>query len=135
MTTSGAYTLIYNFQTAVGQVPAAAPLQDTNGLLYGTTSSGGTYGFGGVYRLNLGLNPFITFVQPIGKAGHSAQILGQKLTGATAVTFNGVPVTSFAVLRDTFMTAVVPAGATTGPVVVTTPAGTLTSNVNFRIQQ
>lgn len=31
------------------------------------------------------------------------------------------------------MTAVVPAGATTGPVVVTTPSGALTSNVNFRI--
>ncbi len=31
------------------------------------------------------------------------------------------------------MTAVVPTGATTGPVVVTTPAGTLTSNRNFQI--
>jgi hypothetical protein len=83
----------------------------------------------------MGLGPFITFVQSTGKAGRSAQILGQKLTGATSITFNGVPATSFAVLRDTFMTAVVPAGATTGPVVVTTPAGTFTSNVNFRVQR
>jgi hypothetical protein len=39
------------------------------------------------------------------------------------------------VKSDTFMTAVVPTGATTGKVVVTTPGGTLTSNVNFRILQ
>ena len=36
---------------------------------------------------------------------------------------------------DTYMTAVVPAGATTGPVVVTTPVGLLSSNVNFRISK
>jgi hypothetical protein len=29
------------------------------------------------------------------------------------------------------MSATVPAGATTGPVTVTTPTGSLTSNVNF----
>jgi hypothetical protein len=33
------------------------------------------------------------------------------------------------------MTAVVPSGATTGPVVVTTPSGPLTSNASFRISQ
>jgi uncharacterized repeat protein (TIGR03803 family) len=134
LTTSGTYTLLYNFQTSVGQSPGAPPLQDTNGAFYGTTASGGTYGFGGVYKLNTGLAPFITFVQSTGKAGRSTQILGQKLTGATSITFNGVPATSFTVLRDTYMTAVVPTGATTGPVVVTTPAGTFASNVNFRIQ-
>jgi len=31
------------------------------------------------------------------------------------------------------MTAVVPSSATTGKVVVTTPSGALTSNVNFRV--
>jgi uncharacterized repeat protein (TIGR03803 family) len=134
LTTAGAYTLLYNFQTDIGRGPVTAPLQDTNGNFYGATASGGTYGFGGVYKLNMGLAPFITFVQSTGKAGRSAQILGQKLTGATSITFNGVPATSFTVLRDTYMTAVVPTGATTGPVVVTTPAGTFASNVNFRIQ-
>jgi hypothetical protein len=61
------------------------------------------------------------------------QILGQGLTGTNAVTFNGVPATSFTVVSDTFMTAVVPSGATTGRVVVTSPGGALTSNVSFRI--
>ncbi len=62
-------------------------------------------------------------------------ILGQGLTGTTSVTFNGVAATSFKVGSDTFMTAVVPSGATTGPVVVTTPGGALTSNVSFRVLQ
>ena len=35
---------------------------------------------------------------------------------------------------DTYMTAVVPVGATTGPVVVTTPTGTLTSNKSLVIK-
>jgi hypothetical protein len=55
------------------------------------------------------------------------------LTGTTGVTFNGVATTSFRVFSDTFMTAVVPSGATSGKVVVTTPGGTLISNVDFRI--
>jgi hypothetical protein len=70
-----------------------------------------------------------------GHIGAVAQILGQGLTGSTSVTFNGVPATSFSVVSYTYMTAVVPSGASTGPVVVTTPSGPLTSNVSFRISQ
>jgi hypothetical protein len=83
----------------------------------------------------MGLGPFITFVRSTGGVGQTAQILGQGLTGTTAVSFNGIAATSFKVASDTFLTAVVPSGATTGPVVVTTPGGTLTSNKNFRIIQ
>jgi hypothetical protein len=83
----------------------------------------------------MGLGPFVAFVRPTGKVGQTAQILGQGLTGSTGVTFNGVAATSFSVVSDTYMTAVVPSGATTGPVVVTTPSGALTSNVSFRISQ
>jgi hypothetical protein len=81
----------------------------------------------------MGLGPFVTFVQPTAAVGGTAQILGQGLTGTTSVTFNGLPATSFKVVSDTYVTAVVPSGATTGKVVVTTPSGPLTSNVNFRI--
>jgi uncharacterized repeat protein (TIGR03803 family) len=111
----------------------AAMVQHTNGTLYGVTYGGGTFGLGTVYSLNLGLGPFVTFVGGTGKPGQTAEILGQGLTGTTSVTFNGVPATSFTVVEDTYMTAVVPAGATTGPLVVTTPTQTLTSNKNFRI--
>jgi hypothetical protein len=74
-------------------------------------------------------------VLPAARVGQRAQILGEGLTGASGVTFNGVPATTFTVATDTYMTAVVPSGATTGKVVVTTPSGVLTSNVRFRIIQ
>lgn len=67
-----------------------------------------------------------------GKAGTKVIILGNGLTGATAVTFNGVAA-SFSVVSDTEMTATVPTGATTGAVVVTTASGSLDSNVAFRV--
>jgi uncharacterized repeat protein (TIGR03803 family) len=133
ISTSGAYRQLYSFQAATGEVPLTALLQDTNGEFYGTAGGGGTNGYGTIFSLDMGLGPFVTFVVPVGRTGQAAQILGQGLTGTTGVTFNGVAATSFKVLADTYMTAVVPSGATTGPVVVTTPTGALTSNRNLRI--
>jgi len=60
-------------------------------------------------------------------------ILGNTLSGTTSVTFNGVAAT-FTVPSDTYISATVPVGATTGPVVVTAPTGTLTSNKNFVVR-
>jgi hypothetical protein len=48
------------------------------------------------------------------------------------VTFNGAAAV-FKVVSGTEITATVPKGATTGPVNVMTPTGTLTSNVNFLV--
>jgi len=135
ITTSGVYTELYSFPKSVGEYPSGSLLQHTNGLFYGTAYEGGAHGYGAVYSLDMGLGPFVTFVRPGGTVGGTVQILGQGFTGATAVTFNGVEATTFTVISDTFMTAVVPAGATTGSVVVTTPTGTLTSNVNFRVTE
>jgi uncharacterized repeat protein (TIGR03803 family) len=133
ITTSGAYTQLYSFPASIGEYATGSLLQHTDGLLYGTAQFGGANGYGSVYTLDMGLGPFITFVRSTGGVGQTAQILGQGLTGTTAVSFNGVAATSFKVVSDTFMTAVVPSGATTGPVVVTTPGGTLTSNKSFTI--
>jgi len=107
-------------------------LQGTNGVFYG--SYVGDFA-SAIYSLDAGLSPFIAFVQPSAKASQTAEILGQGLTGATQVTFNGVAASSFTVVSDTYITAVVPTGATSGPVVVTTPAGILTSIVNFQIAE
>jgi uncharacterized repeat protein (TIGR03803 family) len=133
ISTTGVYTPLFEFGYTAGQYPYGGPMQDTNGLIYGTVYQGGTDNFGAVYSLNMGLGPFVSLVLPVGKVGGTAQILGQGLTGTTSVTFNGVPATSFSVVSDTYMTAVVPSGATTGKVVVTTPGGALTSNVSFRV--
>jgi len=84
------------------------------------------------FSLNAGLHPFATFVRSTGKVGSTVQILGQGFTGTTAVSFNGTPAT-YSIESDTFLTATVPSGATSGLVTVTTPSGTLTSNRQFRV--
>ena len=106
-------------------------MQATNGTLYGTTYNGGA-GYGTIYSLSMGLGPFIEAVPPRDAVGHNLIILGSDLTGATSVTFNGTPAT-FTVVSATEIKTTVPAGAITGPLVVTTPGGTLSSNVIFRV--
>src|SRR6266404_315881 len=144
ITTDGTLNTIYSFPS-FDHLDGANPfglMQHTDGKFYGTTSQGGTsincdsfdsIGCGTVFSLDLGLGPFVTFVVTSGKVGSVIQILGTDLTGTTAVSFNGVPASSFKVVRGTFIKATLPAGATTGPVTVTTPTGTLTSNVNFTV--
>jgi uncharacterized repeat protein (TIGR03803 family) len=132
ISTSGAYKVLYSFGSSVGSLPSVALLQHTNGSFYGT-AEGGADNDGVVYSLNMGLGPFITFVGGTGHVGETVEILGQGWSGTTAVTFDGVPATSFSVVSDTYMTTVVPSGAAIGPLVVTTPGGSLTSNVSFRI--
>ncbi len=132
ITTSGAFTLLASL-TSETQLPYAAILQDTSGLFYGTSYNGGATGNGAVFSFDMGLAPFVAFVLPAGKVGRAAQILGQGFTGTTSVTFNGVPAATFTAVSDTFLTAIVPPGATTGPVVVSTPTATLTSNKNFQV--
>jgi uncharacterized repeat protein (TIGR03803 family) len=128
----GTYSVLYSFSGQNGS--AYWPLvQHTNGKFYSTTVSGGSNGEGTIYSFDSGLRSFVAFVFTSARAGQSVQILGQRLTGATSVTFNGVPAATFSVVSDTYMTAVVPSGATTGKVVVTTPGGALTSNVSFRV--
>jgi hypothetical protein len=56
----------------------------------------------------------------------------QGFTGTTNVSFNGASA-SFTVVSDTYLTATVPSGATTGFVNVTTPGGTLKSNRMFLV--
>ena len=70
----------------------------------------------------------------IGRVGSLVNILGTDLSGATSVTFNGIPAT-FLVVSATEIRTAVPAGATTGFVQVVTPDGTLSSNLIFRVKQ
>jgi uncharacterized repeat protein (TIGR03803 family) len=134
VTMGGTDTHIYRFDSTTWALQGGL-VQHTNGSFYGVTATGGTDNQGTLFKLDMGLAPFMTFVRAQGHVGATAQILGQGLTGTTSVTFNGVSATTFTVVSGTYMTAVVPSGATTGKVVVTTPGGALTSNVNFRIIQ
>jgi uncharacterized repeat protein (TIGR03803 family) len=138
MTPSGGLTTLHYFEGNDGTDPYGGLLQATNGMFYGTAELGGNLacsppnGCGTVFSLDMGLGPFVTFVRAAGKVGQTGGILGQGFTGTTSVSLNGTPV-SFTVISDTFIRATVPVGATTGFVTVTTPSGTLTSNVPFHV--
>jgi hypothetical protein len=88
-----------------------------------------------VFSLGVGLGEFVGLQNNAGTVGQVVRILGQGLTGSTAVSFNGTDATTFTVVSDTYVTAVVPAGATTGNITVTTPGGTLTSNRKFWVNE
>jgi IPT/TIG domain len=78
--------------------------------------------------------PSINNFSPLsGSVGTSVTITGSHFTGATAVGFGGVAATQFTVDSDTQITATVPAGATTGPITVSTPAGSGASATTFQV--
>jgi len=133
ITSAGVLTTLHTFTGTDGDESVGGLVQHSNGLFYGTTEFGGASDLGTIFSIDMGLGPFIKTTTTLGKVGSRVQILGQGLTGSTSVTFNGTPAMTFNVDGDTYMTAIVPTGATTGPVQVTTPTGTLTSNVNFRV--
>ena len=124
-------TTLHSFEGTDGANPEGL-VQGTNGSIYGTTSAGGL-GDGTFFSLSVpGLRPFVETVPTSGKVGSNPIIIGSNLTGATSVTFNGTAA-AFEVVSTTEIGTTVPTGATTGKVHVTTPRGTLTSNVNFRV--
>jgi len=141
ITPAGKLTTLYGFcpqkNCPDGALPQAGLFQATDGNFYGTTIYGGAHDCynitcGTVYRLSVGLGPFVSLPQPSGKVGQSVQILGQGLTGTTEVSFNGTSA-GFTIVSDTYIQTSVPTGATAGKIQVTTPGGTLKSNVLFHV--
>jgi uncharacterized repeat protein (TIGR03803 family) len=136
ITPKGKLTTLHSFNLTDGYYPTAL-FQATDGDFYGTTTAGGgsqncDFGCGAAFKLSVGLPPFVRVIPSSSGAGSNVIILGSKLTGATAVSFNGTAAT-FTVASDTEIKATVPAGATTGSVTVTTPGGVLKSNTKFRV--
>lgn len=125
LTPSGELTTLYSFTGGTnGENPITTLLQATNGIFYGRTSST-------IFSLSLDLAPFVTPQPKLGSVGNKITILGNNLTGTAAVSFNGTPATFTA--GESAILATVPAGATSGTITVTTPSGTLSSNVVFTV--
>jgi uncharacterized repeat protein (TIGR03803 family) len=132
ITPAGATTSLHTFSGTDGIFPSAQLFFHSNGLLYGSTEGGGVNLDGTLFSLNMGFSPGVVVSPNFKVSSGTVMILGQGLTGTTAVSFNGIPAT-FTVLSNTYVAATVPAGATTGLVTVTTPGGTLSSFRNFVI--
>jgi uncharacterized repeat protein (TIGR03803 family) len=145
LTPSGDLTTLYSF-CAQGVMPAICPdgywpfglMQATDGNFYGATAPGGGNGInnlgnGTVYRLSVGLGPFVALQTAFGKVGATVKILGTRLIGVTSVTFNGTPATFTVNATRTAITATVPTGATTGTVSVATRDAVLSSNKPYTV--
>jgi uncharacterized repeat protein (TIGR03803 family) len=128
-----AYSFCVQTNCADGFSPLGGLVQGTDGNFYGTTSGNGGPIVGTVFRLSLGLGPFVKTLTTTGKVGATVIILGTNLTGSTSVTFNGTAA-AFTVVSDSEITATVPSGATSGTVSVTTPGGVLNSNQEFQVK-
>jgi uncharacterized repeat protein (TIGR03803 family) len=128
----GKLTALYSFASNGNSHPYGALTQGTDGSFYGVTSDFERPSAGSIFRLSVGLSPFVTTLPGFGQVGATVKILGTRLTGTTSVAFDGTAA-AFTVVSRTLITATVPPGAGNGTVQVTTPDGTLLSNLPFRV--
>jgi hypothetical protein len=116
-------------------IKATVPNGATTGPIAVTTTGGGT----GTSSTNFTVTtqtpaPKISSFSPTsGRVGTLVTITGSGFTGTNKVTFHGVNATTYALVSDTKITANVPNGATTGPIAITTPGGTVNSTQSFRV--
>jgi hypothetical protein len=112
------------------QITTWVPLGATSGPITvvapgGTTQSGGPF--------TVVPPPTISgFAPNAGSAGSTVTITGSALAGASAVRFNGISA-PFTVPDANHITAIVPVGATSGPISVTTAGGVATSPAAFSV--
>ena len=153
-TLTGATSVMFNATAATAftvdsatQITATVPGAATTGPI-AVTTPGGTAnsaagftvtapggGGGGGGGGATGTATITSFTPASGPVGTSVVITGTNLTGATSVTFNNVPATTFTVDSASQITATVPTGATTGKIAVTIPGagGTATSATDFTV--
>ncbi|KAF0188448.1 MAG: IPT/TIG domain FG-GAP repeat-containing protein, partial [Gammaproteobacteria bacterium] len=119
------------FVTAPTQISATVPLGASTGPITVSTISG----------TGASLAPFVVTTAPVivdftpavGPPGAIVVIEGANFLGATGVKFNGTAAASFSVTASTQIRAVVPSGATTGPISVVTPKGAGSSVNGFAV--
>ena len=81
---------------------------------------------------NFVLEPTVSsFAPTFGAVGASVTVFGANLDAAPVVRFNGILAGTPTGVSPGQLTAVVPAGATTGPITVTTSNGNMTSSAKF----
>ena len=113
-------------------INATVPSGATSGLITVVTPAG-TGTSSGLFEVTEAPPPVITDFSPdTGRVGDSVTINGFNLTSATLVKFNGAPALVFHVFGGAII-ATVPVGATTGPVAVTTPSGSVASSAVFTV--
>jgi hypothetical protein len=115
------------------QITAVVAVGATTGPIAVTTPDG-TAISADAYTVLGGPLPTITSFSPqSGGVGALVTINGQNLSGTTSVTFAGASATFTISTNGRRIIAVVPVGAASGPIAVTTPGGTATSAGSFTV--
>jgi uncharacterized repeat protein (TIGR03803 family) len=141
LTSANVFTaFLFPNPTVDGEFPDSTLLQNTNGLLYGTTPSGGPASCnpcqGVFFSVATGDAAFVN-LEPTQKAevvGAHVGMFGQGFSRASVVKFGGVASTSVTLSGTRYLTAKVPSGAHTGTVTVTTGSTMLTSPQTFKVK-
>jgi uncharacterized repeat protein (TIGR03803 family) len=111
------------------EVTAVVPAGAKTGQTITIKTAGGSASKG-----SFAVDPHITSFTPAsGPVGTQVTITGTTFTGTSKVSFGGVDATSFQVINDSEVKASVPTGAQTGPIAITTSAGTATSSTSFTV--
>jgi len=140
VTVSGANLNAANIVVRFNGVAAAAPTGVTFGQLVAKVPVGastgpisvstvdGSYTNSSLFYLPASITSFIpTNSGP----GSRITINGKNFIGTTAVSFNGTQASDFSVTNNASIGATVPSNLVTGPIFVTTPAGTTNSSALF----
>lgn len=138
---SGATSVAFNEISATftvssdTQISTSVPSGATTGPIRVSTPQGSAFSSGAFTVLEPSGPPQIdSFTPASGQMGTLVWLNGLNFTGTTAVDFNGVNATQFNVSSDTQLNAVVPTGASTGKISVTTPQGSDFTSVDFVVQ-
>lgn len=116
------------------RIVATLSAQATSGTVRVVTQQGSAVS-GSSFTVIVSLGPppsIFSFTPPTGEAGAEVFITGQNIANAGLVQFGGVTAASFRVVSPTLIAAIVPVGATSGSVRITTPNGVATSVAAFR---
>ena len=141
LTSAGVFTAFLLPNPPVdGNAPLSTLLQNTNGLAYGTTPSGGPTSCspcqGTFFSIATGDVAFVNLepTERTALVGAKVGMFGQGFSSSSVVKFDGVASTTVTLSGTTYLTAVVPVGAKTGAVTVTTGSTTLTSPQTFKVK-
>jgi hypothetical protein len=116
------------------KIRAIVPVGGSSGRIKLTIAGGSSSSEDSFSILTPPAPPVIDAFSPAsGPAGTEVTIKGAGLGGATAMTFNGAPASSFTIDSNTQIRAIVPAGASSGKLTVTTSAGSASSVASFVI--
>ena len=135
LTTSGTYKAEFEMNGSDGLCPCSL-VQGSDGKIYGSAEGGGPQGLGVIFEFDAGLpvpKPGARAFSPAsGAPGTRVLIWGHNLFDSS-VSFNGVPAGKAVSAGPNYLWVDVPAGDTTGPIMVTTPGGESITGESFTV--